>query len=619
MQRTTDTERPDLVQGSPVKRENNYDFVTASPPTQTNSESIHDDGTDFSYFAGIDFGSRGKTMYMLVDTGAANTWVMSSECNTQVCAEHNTFGSSDSTSIEVSSDEFGLTYGTGSVSGVTAKDTVEIAGVSVSLPFGLASKVSDDFSTYPMDGILGLGFPASKAMDFPTAMETIQKARALTSNVFGVNLQRSSDGSTDGELSFGAPDITKFQGDLSYTNLVDGASMWEIPVDDTNVNGSPCRFAGRTAIIDTGTSFMLLPPADAKQLHSQIPSSQANGETYSIPCASNASLQLIFSGISYNISPADYVGSPTNDGSSICTSNIVGRRPFGEDQWLVGDVFLKNVYSVFDYDEARIGFAAKASQSSSTSAQVSHPATTLNAGTSSYRIPRSSETTSVAGNPTLVADTALSSVSAKAQEVRPIAACCLNHAMSEDSYSDADAEDPSVEEASSLLPNGGSDTQPTTSKKRAHALKRPSPGRRESSLSQVTHDGPPRTPRKMNRVRFELEEQNMTEHEQNGRMARPVWRADEEDNVSYDTLVNGRSSISQRAPLLTGIEAPSVTVATTDLDFNAEDLLESSRPKSGMRSAFMNMANSIMYVTKYRNQGTAWSAPATNDSVVVLV
>ena len=53
-----------------------------------------------------------------------------------------------------------------------------------------------------------------------------------------------------------------------------------------------------------------------------------------------------------------------------------------------------------------------------------------------------------------------------------------------------------------------------------------------------------------------------------------------------------RSSTGQRAPLLTDIEAPSVTLATED--FNAEDLLESARPKSGMRSAFMNMANSIM-------------------------
>ena len=53
------------------------------------------------------------------------------------------------------------------------------------------------------------------------------------------------------------------------------------------------------------------------------------------------------------------------------------------------------------------------------------------------------------------------------------------------------------------------------------------------------------------------------------------------------------SSEGQRLPLLTGIEAPSVTVAGWDDDFEAEHL-EGARPKSGMKSAFMNMANSIM-------------------------
>ena len=49
---------------------------------------------------------------------------------------------------------------------------------------------------------------------------------------------------------------------------------------------------------------------------------------------------------------------------------------------------------------------------------------------------------------------------------------------------------------------------------------------------------------------------------------------------------------TQRLPLLTGIEAPSVTVAAEA--FNPEDHLESARPRSNLRSAFMNMANSIM-------------------------
>jgi len=60
-----------------------------------------------------------------------------------------------------------------------------------------------------------------------------------------------------------------------------------------------------------------------------------------------------------------------------------------------------------------------------------------------------------------------------------------------------------------------------------------------------------------------------------------------------ESLGNGAGRHGQRAPLLTDIEAPSIAVAN-DLDFNPEDLLESARPKSGLRSAFFNMANSII-------------------------
>ena len=239
-----------------AKRDNQYEFVSASPPTQTNSAGVHNDGTDFSYFASVKFGSSDKILYMLVDTGAANTWVMGSDCTNQVCADHNTFGPEDSKTLSVSQEPFDLKYGTGSVSGYVANDTIEIAGISVSLSFGLASTTSEHFADYPMDGILGLGYPGSKPMDFPTAMEKIQEADVLPSNLLGINLQRSSDGRRDGQLSFGAPDTTKYEGELSYTKIVDDASTWEIPVDDVKVGGKSCGLTGRTAFIDTGVGFL---------------------------------------------------------------------------------------------------------------------------------------------------------------------------------------------------------------------------------------------------------------------------------------------------------------------------------------------------------------------------
>ncbi|KAI9771274.1 MAG: hypothetical protein M1840_002244 [Geoglossum simile] len=98
------------------------------------------------------------------------------------------------------------------------------------------------------------------------------------------------------------------------------------------------------------------------------------------------------------------------------------------------------------------------------------------------------------------------------------------------------------------------------------------------------------TPRTPNRVRFLLDDLPSTRPGSNGHPPDDSW-ADEEDFLADNAAgAAGRS----RAPLLTGVEAPSVTVATDYEDVVEVVLGERRRPKSGMRMAFMNMANSIM-------------------------
>ena len=106
--------------------------------------------------------------------------------------------------------------------------------------------------------------------------------------------------------------------------------------------------------------------------------------------------------------------------------------------------------------------------------------------------------------------------------------------------------------------------------------------KRQSSFAQPRPDGTPRTP---NRVRFEEPRRSM-----NGDAGGGEWvELDGEDYLEEGH--NGRERV-QRLPLLTGIEAPSVRVA--EEAFDPEDHLENAKPRSGMRSSFMNMANSIM-------------------------
>lgn len=113
--------------------------------------------------------------------------------------------------------------------------------------------------------------------------------------------------------------------------------------------------------------------------------------------------------------------------------------------------------------------------------------------------------------------------------------------------------------------------------------------KRQSSFAQPRQHG---STRSQHRVRFDIAEPEII-REANGNAAHPepdAWLDDEDFMADGHGRMDSRG---QRAPLLTDIQAPSVTVAN-DLDVNPEDFLESARPKSGLKSAFMNMANSII-------------------------
>jgi cathepsin D len=323
-----------------------------------NAMAIDEDGQDLSYFSAIKFGSKGKDMWMLLDTGAANTWVMGSNCTTSACLAHDTFGGQDSSTLHVTATPWSVSYGTGTVEGVTVTDTVAFANYSVGMGFGSATSASNDFNNYPMDGILGLGRTASNQIGTPTVMQVLDNKNLLQANILGIHLQRNSDGAKDGQITFGGVDHSKFQGSLSYTATVSADSnLWEIPVDDVAVGGISCKLTGRSAIIDTGTSYVLMPLGDAKILHAQIPGSINTGGSpnFMIPCTTTKTIQFTFSGVTYSVQPKDYMSKADSTGK-MCASNIIGQQAYSANQWILGDVFLKNVYTVFDFDKDRIGF-----------------------------------------------------------------------------------------------------------------------------------------------------------------------------------------------------------------------------------------------------------------------
>lgn len=322
-------------------------MVAPATPTQSNSGGIYQDGTDYSYFIQAQLGSRATPMYMLIDTGASTTWVMGSGCKSAACTTHNSFGSADSTTFKDTGTSFSVGYGSGDVSGDLIEDSMKVAGLSVTYSFGLANETSSQFTQFPFDGILGLSMGAE-----PNFLASLKKAKVVDSNIFAVSLSRSSDGTNEGEISFGAANPSKYTGAISYTALSTKDS-WAIPMGDVTVSGKSIGITSKPAYIDTGTTFAFGPPADVTALYKTIPNSKStdNGVTWTVPCDYTISIAFTFSGKSYALSAKDFL-SPRSDGT--CTGNIYGMEVV-TGAWLLGDVFLKNVYTVFDLDQSRIG------------------------------------------------------------------------------------------------------------------------------------------------------------------------------------------------------------------------------------------------------------------------
>lgn len=333
------------------KRSNTYSVMAPAIPSQSMSAGIYQDGTDFSYFVQASLGSSNTPMYMLLDTGAATTWVMGKTCTSDPCKIHNAFDSSSSASFKSIGQTFNISYGSGQVSGMLGTDSVSFAGMTLGLTLGVADTASNDFNSFPIDGILGLS--QSKTGNNPNFLQTLVASKSLTSNLFGVSINRAADGANTGEINFGSPDTTKFSGSLNYNAVSSaGDGDWSIPIGNIGLGTNQANIKNRLAYIDTGTSFIFCPPEDAKTFHAMVPgASTTNGVTYTIPCTTSTILTFTFGSTTYNVDPKDWV-SPMANG--VCTSNMYGQAVV-PDNWLLGDTFLKNVYAVFDVDKNRIG------------------------------------------------------------------------------------------------------------------------------------------------------------------------------------------------------------------------------------------------------------------------
>ena len=92
-----------------------------------------------------------------------------------------------------------------------------------------------------------------------------------------------------------------------------------------SVGGRDLGLEGRTGILDTGTTLLIVPEADAKTIHAELPGTKSDGQSgYLVPCTTTAVVSFTIGGQQFDVNPLDLVFSPVdqNNLKGDCYSGI---------------------------------------------------------------------------------------------------------------------------------------------------------------------------------------------------------------------------------------------------------------------------------------------------------
>lgn len=192
-----------------------------------------------------------------------------------------------------------------------------------------------------------------------TPVEALAKAGLIDDAITSYKISRLADNLNDGEITFGALDASKFDASTLVTfDNVSQDGFWEGAMDSVSVDGTDVGLTGRSAILDTGTTLIVAPDADAAAVHAAIPGSASDGQGgFTIPCNTTASVALTFSGQAFAIDTRDLIFAQADAAGETCVSGISSGEIDGATTWLVGDVFLKNAYFSTDVTKNQMSLA----------------------------------------------------------------------------------------------------------------------------------------------------------------------------------------------------------------------------------------------------------------------
>jgi len=320
-----------------------------------------------TYVASVGVGTPPTQFDLIVDTGSSNTWVGAG-----------TAFKSTSSTVQTGAS-VSVTYGSGSFSGNEVLDTVTLSSSLVikGQSLGVAT-TSTGFGG--VDGIIGIGpeiltegtLSTGEDVVIPTVTQNLFSQGLIPETLVAVSFNpTTSDVVTNGELTFGGTDSSKFTGSITFTPVttVEEASFFWGIQQTINLAGTSILTTNE-GIVDTGTTLVLLGSTAFSKYQSATKATldRTTGllKITSANFAKLGSLNFVIGGVTFPLTANAQLWPRSLNtaiggvaGTNYLIVNSLGENENGFD-FVNGQTFLERFYSVFDTTNNRVGFATTA-------------------------------------------------------------------------------------------------------------------------------------------------------------------------------------------------------------------------------------------------------------------
>ncbi|KAI8610044.1 aspartic peptidase domain-containing protein [Chytriomyces sp. MP71] len=311
------------------------------------------------YFGEVEIGTPPQKFTAVYDTGSSNLWVPSTRCSSIACWLHRRFDATKSETFKENGTEFAIQYGTGALEGVISTDTVSIGGASIA-DLGFGESVKEPGFTFVVarfDGILGLGYDTIAVQKVVPPFYGLINQKLIDVPIFSAWLGDNADGGQGGEIMFGGINKDRFTGQIVWAPVVRKA-YWEVAFSNFTIGGAEFEVAAGSAAIDTGSSLIVVPSTDAQTINTKLGATKNAQGQWTVDCdlvPRLPDISLNIGGVPHVLAASDYV---LNVGGlkGNCISGFLG-MDLPIDIWIIGDVFLRKYYTVYDLGNNRVGFA----------------------------------------------------------------------------------------------------------------------------------------------------------------------------------------------------------------------------------------------------------------------